>query len=129
MMNGVPRKTDELYALSRATCRPNEIAPMRKLAPMPSSTPRSLSSSSSRSSRSCQGCEGRVAAQMRKSQLTNGTKNQRTFQGDSRASISRRSVIETPIQRKGTAHAAMAVASHSGAPSSACWRSEKNGVR
>ncbi len=73
--------------------------------------------------------EGATHSQAIKTQLTKGTKNKRQSQGERRASSRRRSVIETPIQRKGSAQAAISSQSHSGAAPIRSARTLRKGFR
>src|SRR5215475_2549353 len=63
----------------------------------------------------CTGRDGLIANAAIKSQFTTGTKKSRQTHGDNPASRARLSVIDTPIQRKGSAQTASTIQSHSGA--------------
>jgi len=75
------------------------------------------------------GREGPIASKAIRIQFANGTKKSRHVQGDRPASSARRSVIDTPIHRKGSAQSASTIHSHSGAGRSCSVFWENTGFR
>src|SRR5262249_30764175 len=130
MVNGVPRKTEALYDLSRSTEKPNETAPIAT----PPATPSTAARTRVVCCRSSLLARGSVrgGARERKTssaQLATGTKKSRQSQGLYPASYRRRRVIETPIQRKGSVQIASASQNQDGAAGAIFVRSFHTGFR
>src|SRR6266481_22411 len=127
MVNGVPRNTEALYDFTSRTWRANETRPIPTPAATPCSAARSRVVLSTRMERRT-GREGLIASDAIRSQFSTGRKKSTQTQGDRPASRARRSVIDTPIQRKGRDQSASATHSHSGAGPSVALLAENNGL-